>query len=188
MKRILFVIDVQNDFLETGSLPIQNASSIIPKINTLMCKFDRVIASQDWHPENHSSFKKQDGSGIWPIHCLQKSKGAEFAENLHSELFTSIIRKGFSKNCDSYSMFYDENLRNNDFFLHESLINQFELYFCGLALDFCVGFSVKDALKKGFRVCIIEDACKAVGNFEESINEFIKLGAKTIKSAEIGNK
>ena len=120
MNRVLILVDIQNDFI-TGELPVPDGRAIVDPVNHLISQFDHVIATQDWHPDNHFSFftlhegKKAFESipqgdflqTLWPPHCVQESKGAEFFPELHTQSINTIFRKGTDPNIDSYSAFFD---------------------------------------------------------------------------------
>ena len=202
MKRTLIIVDVQNDFLPGGSLAVREGDQVIPVINRLQERFDLVVATQDWHPENHGSFasthagkqplEKTDLNGLeqilWPDHCIQESRGAEFAENLHMKRVEAIIRKGMDPGIDSYSGFYDNGHKKStglaDYLRGR---NMDEIYVTGLAGDVCVYFTVLDALKEGFTTSLIMDATRPVNRdgFEEVVNHMKNQGAKIIKSTKI---
>lgn len=179
----LIVIDVQNDFIPGGSLAVTDGDKIIPVINNLISSYDLVIATQDWHPENHQSFASQhsgkdefeimDLNGfqqvLWPNHCVQNTFGAEFHKDLNTNNIEAIFRKGMNPEIDSYSGFYDNGrLKSTGLtgYLKEKNIE--EIHFCGLAADFCVYFSIMDALKEGFKTVLIEEGTKPIDiqNFE----------------------
>ncbi len=202
MNRTLIVVDVQNDFLPGGSLEVREGDQVIPVINRLQEQFDLVVATQDWHPENHGSFasnhegkqplEKTDLNGLeqilWPDHCIQESRGAEFAENLDMKRVEAIIRKGMDPGIDSYSGFYDNGHKKTtglaDYLRGR---NMDELYVTGLAGDVCVYFTVLDALKEGFTTSLIIDATRPVNKkgFDDTVNDMKNQGAQILKSAEI---
>ncbi len=200
--KALVIIDMQNDFVPGGSLAVAGGDEIVPIINKLQQKFELVIATQDWHPEDHSSFatnhpgKKEfetimlDGMEqiLWPVHCVQNSSGAEFHPELHSERIEAIFRKGTNKEIDSYSGFYDNaHLKSTGLsgYLKDKGVNS--LYFCGLAADFCVYYSVIDALKEGFEAILIEDATKAISDkgFANAKKSILHAGGKIISSSTL---
>lgn len=203
-KCALIVVDIQNDFLPKGALSIADADSVVPLINKLMrLPFDMRIASQDWHPQKHCSFastwNKRPGEHIrigdveqalWPDHCLQGSYGAALAEALDSSHFDLIIRKGQEHNVDSYSTFYDNKKARStglEAFLKESDIE--ELYFAGLATEYCVYYSVQDALDLGFHVHVILDACRGIdlqeGDVLGAVNDMKTRGAECVTTKEV---
>ena len=204
MKRALLVVDIQNDFCEGGSLSVPGASDIIPIANYLISKFqasgDLVVATMDWHPANHGSFASNSGGKIgelgelegipqiwWPDHCVQETTGAE----LHHELkkIENIIYKGTNPKIDSYSGFFnaskDETDLNN--FLRQRGIDT--LYVLGLATDYCVKFTVLDALDLGYEVYLVSDACRGVNldpnDSKTAIEDMKKKGARLIESRSV---
>lgn len=173
----LLLIDIQNDFLPGGSLAVPEGDAIIPLVNTLIPRFSLVVATQDWHPKDHLSFASQhpgkkvfdviDLEGmeqtLWPDHCVQGTQGATFAPSLDMDPVEAIFRKGMDPGIDSYSGFYDNgHLKSTGLsgYLREKRIDT--LHFCGLALDFCVYFSMVDALDEGFRVVLHKEATRAI--------------------------
>jgi nicotinamidase/pyrazinamidase len=203
--KTLLVIYVQNDFMPGGSLAITNGNTIVPKINRLQKYFDLVLATQDWHPQNHKSFASNNLnkkpfdeiylSGIkqilWPDHCVQGSKGAEFHPDLEINSFAAIFRKGMYPEIDSYSGFYDNGHKISTGltgYLKEKGSN--EIYFCGLAGDICVYYSIKDALREGFSATLIEDTSLPLSNdaFTSIKTELKILGVRIIHSNEIINR
>lgn len=176
MGNALIIIDVQNDFCPGGALAVAGGDEIVPGINALIPGFDAVILTQDWHPAGHSSFASSHGGRtpfdvvempygaqvLWPDHCIQGSQGALF----HKELDTKgdlIIRKGFRREIDSYSAFF-ENDRSTPTGLEGYLRTRgiSELTLVGLALDFCVNFSAVDAAGLGFDVTVDRTHCRAI--------------------------
>lgn len=177
MKNALILVDLQNDFMPTGALPVPRGGEVILLANQLQGYFDTVIATQDWHPKNHASFAanhpgKQSGDCIelgglsqilWPIHCVQGSQGAELVSNLDKARISKIFQKGCDPTIDSYSGFFDNGHRKSTG-LGEYLETQqiSEVYIMGLALDYCVKYTVLDAIQLGFKTYLIEDACRGV--------------------------
>jgi len=171
--KALIVIDVQNDFMPGGTLPVPKGDTIVPVINRLQLDFDLVVATQDWHPPNHSSFAsnhvakktfetitlRDTEQTLWPDHCVQGLAGADFHPELNTVAFEAIFRKGTDPEVDSYSAFYDNHhLKSTGLggYLREKNVD--ELYFSGLCADICVYYSIKDALAEGFRCHLIESA------------------------------
>ena len=200
--KTLLVIDVQNDFMPSGSLAVPEGDDIVPVINGIQDKFDLIVATQDWHPKTHSSFainhdNKSNFDSIewhgklqtlWPEHCVQGSKGAELHSELDTTKYEAIFRKGTDINIDSYSAFYDNNhLKATGLsgYLKEKKVSQ--LYFCGLASDICVYFSVRDAIKEGFECFFIEDAAKPIDTeaFEDIKSKMINMGVHIITSESV---
>ncbi|MDG4945330.1 bifunctional nicotinamidase/pyrazinamidase [Weeksellaceae bacterium KMM 9713] len=191
-KTALLVIDVQNDFLPGGSLAVADGDKVIPIINKLIPQYDLVVATQDWHPANHKSFASQhegkklfeeiDLNGmnqrLWPDHCVQGTFGGEFHKDLEMNTVEAVFRKGMDPEIDSYSGFYDNgHLKSTGLagYLKEKGIE--EVHFCGIAADYCVYFSIKDAMSEGFKTVLIEEATKPIDaeNFEKQKIELNKL-------------
>ncbi|MES2273965.1 MAG: bifunctional nicotinamidase/pyrazinamidase [Chlamydiota bacterium] len=201
--RALIITDVQHDFMPGGALGVPNANEIIPLINRLIPKFDHVIATQDWHPASHISFapvhRKKVGEVIvvgkveqilWPVHCVQNTRGAQLAEGLHQEKIESIFHKGVDPKVDSYSTFFD-NARRRSTGLSDHLRKKkiTDLYFVGVATDYCVLYSVLDSIDLGFQTTVIRDACRGInlhpGDEEKAFEKMRKHGAQIITSAEV---
>lgn len=171
--KTLIIVDVQNDFMPGGALEVRKGDVIVPVINRILPKFDLVVATQDWHPSSHKSFainhsnKKEfeviqlNGleQKLWPPHCIQGTAGAEFHRDLQTNSIEAIFRKGMDEEIDSYSGFYDNGHQKSTGlagYLREKGAK--DLFFCGLAADICVYFTLLDALKEGFNTTLIEDA------------------------------
>ena len=155
----LVVIDVQNDFCSGGSLEVPGGDEIVPVmgryIDLFLAKGLPVFATRDWHPENHSSFKEQGGP--WPVHCVAGSKGARFHPELHLPDSTVVISTATKAEKEAYSGFEETELNDR---LKVAGIRR--LLIGGLATDYCVLFTVKDALKNGYEVILLQDAVRAV--------------------------
>ncbi len=173
----LIVIDIQNDFCQGGSLEVPDANQIINKSNKVIDKFDQVILTQDWHPYDHISFASQHKDKqpfdvieldygkqtLWPEHCIQGTYGAEFHENLNTQSANLIIRKGYNKNIDSYSAFFENDKYTSTGlkgYINEKKIDK--VYFIGLALDVCVKDSAIDSINSGIQTYVVEDLCKGL--------------------------
>lgn len=191
--KALVIVDIQNDFLPGGALAVDRGDEVIPFINNIQKDYDVVVATQDWHPDNHRSFASQhvgrnvfDIVGLngleqvlWPDHCVQGTKGAEFSDALNQNKIEAVFRKGMEVEIDSYSGFFDNgHLKSTGLhgFLKER--NVTEVHFCGLAADFCVYFSAMDALDLGYVSCIISKATKAIdkSGYIEKKEGFLKKG------------
>jgi nicotinamidase/pyrazinamidase len=202
-QNALIIIDLQNDFCPGGALPVPEGDKIISVINKIMNRFYKVVATQDWHPENHISFasthKKNVGdvveiNGIkqmlWPKHCVQGSYGAQLHKELDIRKVDLILRKGTNPNIDSYSAFL-ENDKKTQTGLHYWLkgLKIKKVYICGLALDYCVYYSACDAKKFGFETYVLLDATKGVdvpkGNIEKVLKHMRSIGIKIINSKKI---
>lgn len=190
MSRALLVVDLQNDFYEDGALPVPEASRINVRVNGLLESGDYkvIVASQDWHPENHKSFAVNQGKDpytpfnngkgigplLWPVHCQQGTPGAEFHREIKTEYFNYIIRKGTDPEVDSYSAFRENN--GTDLGLAALLkgLDITEVDVCGLALDYCVRFSALDAVSAGFKTRLILTATRGVGANSNDIDDALK--------------
>ena len=175
MNGILILIDIQNDFI-TGELPVPDARSIIEPVNHLIPQFSHVIATQDWHPANHFSFftlhegkkafesitKDNYQQTLWPPHCIQGSEGANFFPELQTNAINAIFRKGTNPDIDSYSAFFDnQKLKETGLDGYLKGLHLDELHFAGLAADYCVYFSMIDALNLGYKVFLHEHCTRA---------------------------
>ncbi|MCC5912873.1 MAG: bifunctional nicotinamidase/pyrazinamidase [Balneolaceae bacterium] len=201
--KALLVIDIQNDFCPGGALAVPNGDRIIPVVNRLIDQFDTVIQTQDWHPAGHHSFaSSHEGKNpydtteldygtqvLWPDHCVQGSKGAEFHPDLNSLKSQVVIRKGFRKGIDSYSTFF-ENDQETSTGLTGYLKNRgiTELYAVGLATDFCVKWSVLDGIREGFKLHIVKDAVAGInlnGSLDAAWREMKAAGTGILTSDQL---
>jgi len=201
---VLLVIDVQKDFCPGGALAVNGGDRIIPLINKIMEKFERVVATQDWHPVEHTSFavnhkgkKVLDTVAVhgitqvlWPEHCVQGTEGADFHPDLEKRYFNLILRKGMNPELDSYSAFFENDKTTStglEYYLKGLGLSH--VYICGLATDYCVYYSAMDALKLGFQTLLIEDATQGVdlpsGSVAHAIAQMKNAGIKVIGSSEL---
>ena len=198
MKTALLVIDVQNDFCPAGALEVAGGNEIVPYINEEMVKYDCVVLTQDWHPKGHSSFAtSHEGKNplelikmpygdqvLWPDHCVQGSKGAEFHPDLNIEQANAIIRKGSNPFIDSYSAFFENDRKTPtglDGYLKSLEIEKINLV--GLATDFCVNYSAQDAANLGYKVSVLEKMCRAIdlnGSLAAAKSEMQNCGVEFI--------
>lgn len=195
----LLLVDLQNDFCSGGSLAVSGGDEVIAVANQLQQQFDLVIATQDWHPQNHISFAENnphkkvgdviDVDGIpqilWPSHCVQHTKGAAFHPELQTERITKIFHKGTNPRIDSYSAFFDyEHLQTTGLADYLKEIGIQTVYVMGLATDYCVKYSVLDARHCGFEVKVILEGCRAVelmpGDADRAVAEMRAAGASMI--------
>lgn len=176
--KALIIIDVQNDFCPGGALPVPEGDRIVPVINEIMDKFDIVIASKDWHRKETEHFKR------WPIHCLEESKGADFHPDLRADRIREVFLKGTGLEDKGYSVFEATNLNLEDYLKNRNIS---EIYLTGLALDYCVKETARDAIKKGFKTYIVLDATKGLSkeSEERAIKELQSLGVIFINSKEL---
>lgn len=202
--RALLLVDVQNDFMPFGALPVPDGDAVVAVANALMPRFELVIASQDWHPADHGSFASNHPGAspgevvtlggvqqvLWPDHCVQNRPGASFHSGLDVAYIDRVVRKGTDPEVDSYSAFFD-NDRRRDTGLAEYLVERAvdEVVVLGLATDYCVKYTVLDAAGLGFGVTVIEDGCRAVdlapGDGARAFEEMRGAGARVIKAAEL---
>lgn len=203
-KTALILVDLQNDFCKGGSLAVPEGDAVIPIANQLQSHFDLVIATKDWHPSDHMSFASNHPGHkigdivtvhglaqiLWPDHCVQESIGAEFHPQLDVSRVHKIVLKGCDKTIDSYSAFFDNEHRRStglaDYLRAEGIC---KIYIMGLATDYCVKYSCRDAVKLGFDVSIIEDGCRGVelkpGDIAAAYQEMREEGVKVVRSRDI---
>lgn len=202
-KRAFLIVDVQNDFIPGGSLAVEEGEKVVPVINELQDAFLTVVATQDWHPANHLSFASNHSNRkpmekielggqeqiLWPNHCVQNTKGAEFVRNLRKDKIEKIFKKGDDPKIDSYSGFFDNGHKRDtglDSYLKSKGIER--VYIAGLAADFCVKYTALDALMLGYKTYVIEDATRAVGKkegLEQTKQELEKNGIEFIHSKQL---
>lgn len=216
--KILLLVDIQRDFCPGGALAVSEGDQVVPVANRLMHAdiFKYVIASKDWHPAKHSSFASaHPGSNVydevqldvagqkilqrlWPDHCVAGSEGAEFHKDLDQSKMDLVIIKGSSPELDSYSAFYD-NLHLKQTELHNALLQicdleglrftDLELFICGLATDYCVAATARDAIELGLKTSLVLDACRAVnvnpGDDLKVLRELAELGVRITSEREL---
>ena len=190
---VLIVIDVQNDFCPGGALAVADGDAVIEPIHNLAVKFDHIVLTQDWHTPAHSSFasahaKKKPFEQIdvsygeqtlWPDHCIQGSRGAEFHPGLALPHVEMIIRKGYTSEIDSYSAFFENDRKTPTGLAGYLRERGLARVFCvGLATDFCVRFSAEDARKLGFETVVVLDACRGI-----DIGGSVGMGIEAMKAA-----
>jgi len=203
--RALLLIDVQNDFMPFGSLPVADGDAVVPVANTLAPRFELVVATQDWHPAGHASFASSHpghsagevvevaGSPqvLWADHCVQNTPGASFHSGLDVALIDHVARKGTDPAIDSYSGFFDNNHAKDtglSAYLRERGVD--EVWLVGVATDYCVKFTALDGRGEGFVVVVVEDGCRAVnlspGDGALALAEMAAAGCRIAKSDEVG--
>jgi nicotinamidase/pyrazinamidase len=199
----LIVIDLQNDFCPGGALAVSGGDEIVPLVNRLAGSFDHVILTQDWHPAGHSSFASSHAGKapfasiqmpyglqtLWPDHCVQGTRGAEFHKDLRWTKAELVVRKGFRKAVDSYSAFF-ENDRKTPTGLAGCLRERglTNLTLVGLATDYCVAYSALDAARLGFQTAVLVDACRAIdlqGSLAEAEKQMRAAGVRLGKTADL---
>jgi nicotinamidase/pyrazinamidase len=200
----LIIVDLQNDFLPGGALPVPRGDEVIPLANELQGHFELVLATQDWHPSDHGSFAanhpgKKPGDRIildgieqilWPVHCVQHTYGAEFAPSFDTNRIAHVFHKGIERNIDSYSTFFDNAHRR-----HTGLAHYLEkrsikdIYLMGLALDYCIKYSALDARHLGLNTHVILDGCRGIelqaGDIDRALEEMKRAGAIVLKSGDL---
>ena len=202
--RALILVDIQNDFLPGGALAVPDGDAVVPVANALMPAFSLVVATQDWHPAGHGSFAanhpgRRPGEVIalgglsqvlWPVHCVQGTRGAELADGLERGRIGRVFVKGTDPEIDSYSGFFD-NERRKSTGLAEFLraVGVDEVVVLGLATDYCVKFTALDALSLGLRTVLVVDGCRGVelqaGDSARAIEAVRAAGGAVVTSAEL---
>ena len=185
-KKALLIVDVQNDFCPGGALGVPEGDKIVPAINKYIKIFSNkklpIFATRDWHPVRTKHFK--DFGGVWPVHCIQNTRGAAFHPELKLPKEAIFLYKGLDPQKDSYSAFEAEDEKGLNFLNLLKIFGVKEIFVSGLATDYCVKFSTRDAVKQGFKVKILMDAIKGVnlkpGDSENAMKEMVRLGAKKI--------
>jgi nicotinamidase/pyrazinamidase len=199
---LLLLVDIQNDFCPGGGLAVPDGDAVVPVANRVAGAFAHVVLTQDWHPPGHTSFASAHPGKrpfetvampygeqtLWPDHCVQGSKGAEFHPGLqvpHAEL---IVRKGYNREIDSYSAFYENDRKTPTGLIGYARERGFtRLYLAGLATDYCVFYSAIDARRLGFAVTVIEDACRAIdldGSLAKALRRMDAAGVRRARAAE----
>jgi nicotinamidase/pyrazinamidase len=199
--KTLILVDIQNDFIPGGTLPVPEGDQIVPLVNRLQDRFDLVVATQDWHPADHGSFAanhpgRKPGEVIdlhglrqilWPVHCVQNTPGAAFVPGLETRRISRVFQKGTDPTIDSYSGFFDNGRRKatglGDYLKEKGAT---DVYICGLATDYCVKFTALDARSLGFKTFLIEDASRGVnlkpGDVEAAVEEMRRAGVVVVNS------
>jgi nicotinamidase/pyrazinamidase len=194
----LIVIDIQNDFCPGGALAVNEGDQIVAGVNALIAEYQTIVLTQDWHPAGHSSFaSSHDGAEamslidmqygpqvLWPDHCIQGTKGAEFHSELDINSAHMIVRKGFRVQIDSYSAFFENDHKTPtglDGYLKSRGVEK--LLLVGLATDFCVNYSAVDGAKLGFDVTVDQSLCRAIdfgGSLDAALNGMTQSGVSLI--------
>jgi nicotinamidase/pyrazinamidase len=200
---LLLVVDVQNDFCTGGPLAVAGGDQVIPIIHKIAPLFEHIIFTQDWHPPNHQSFASAHPGKrpfeqmrlsygeqtLWPDHCVQGSKGAEFHPALHLPQAELILRKGFRPQIDSYSAFFENDRATATGlagYLRERHLTR--VFLAGLAYDYCVAYSALDARRLGIPVVVVRDACRAIdlnGSVAATEAQFAAAGVTLSESPAI---
>jgi len=202
--KALVLVDIQNDFMPTGSLPVADGDAVVEVANRLAATFDLVVATQDWHPTDHGSFASNHAGSspgditelggveqvLWPDHCVQNTAGASFHSGLDVARISRVIRKGTDPEIDSYSGFFDNGHRKDTGLVGVlRAADADELWLVGLATDYCVKFTALDAIELGFRVNVVRDGVRAVdlaaGDGDAALDEMRASGCGIVTSAEV---
>ena len=204
-RSALLVVDVQQDFCPGGSLPVPHGDEVVPVINRLTARFNIVVASQDWHPLGHISFASTHPGRepfdtirlggqeqiLWPDHCVPGTRGAAFHPDLDTTRFVLIVRKGWHPHVDSYSTFFENDHATStglEYYLKGLGVEK--VYLAGLAQDFCVYYSARDALELGFETFVIENATRGLdqppGSLPDKMRELEESGVHTLEADDIG--
>jgi len=182
----LLIVDIQNDFMPGGPLPVAEADKIVPIVNELQSKFELIVAAQDWHPAHHGSFAanypgKKPGDRImlnsleqilWPVHCVQNTPGAAFVDGLDTSRFARVFHKGTDPRIDSYGAFFDNGHQKEtrlEQFLKERKVT--DVYIVGVATDYCVKFTALDGAQLGFKTHVFQNACRGVNASPTDVKE-----------------
>ena len=200
---VLLVVDVQNDFCPGGALAVSDGDAVVPVINRLAEQFAHVVLTQDWHPPGHLSFASQHPGRqpfeavefdygpqtLWPDHCIQGSRGAEFHPGLQTGRAELVLRKGFRTVIDSYSAFMENDRRTPTGlagYLRERGLQR--IFLAGLATDYCVAWSALGAVSASFEAVLIEDACRAInlgGSLGRALEELRDAGVGVAAASDI---
>ncbi len=180
----LIIVDMQNDFMPGGALPVENATTIIPTINRYIKVFEDsnavIVATRDWHPPNHISFNIRGGP--WPPHCIQNTKGAEFHPLLQLPSNTVVVSKAVDEDKEAYSGFDSTELAS---ILSDRGVKR--VFICGVATEYCVRATAIDAIRLGFQTYILIDAIKGINRMksEKTINELLDYGAIMLEVGDL---
>ena len=203
-RDLLLVVDIQNDFCPGGRLAVPRGDEVVPVINRLATRFSHVVLTQDWHPPGHLSFASTHPGRkpyetievsygpqiLWPDHCVQATSGAELRQDLQIAHAQLVLRKGYHRDIDSYSAFYENDRKTQTglaSYLRERGFTR--VFLAGLAFDFCVRYSCEDAKHEGFDAVVVEDACRGIdvdGSMLATRGHFNVIGVRCISADAIG--
>lgn len=202
--KALVLVDIQNDFLPGGALPVPAGGEVIAVANAVQPGFGLVVAGQDWHPPDHASFAtshpgRKPGDvitlgnteqALWPPHCVQRTPGADFAPGLDIRRVSQVFQQGIDRGIDSYSAFFDNNRARSTGladYLRERMVT--DVFVMGLATDYCVRYTALDAVRLGFKTTVIEDGCRGVerepGDVARTLKELRQAGVELVRSTDI---
>lgn len=194
----LIVVDIQNDFCPGGSLAVAGGDQIVARVNDLMAEYSCIVLTQDWHPEGHSSFASQHKAAapfsqidmpygrqtLWPDHCIIGTRGAEFHAGLRQDAAQLVLRKGFRRSIDSYSAFFENDhatATGLQGYLTSRGIDRVTLV--GLATDYCVAYSARDAARLGFATRVLLSQCRAIdlgGSLSAALDQMRQAGVDLV--------
>lgn len=203
VEDVLLVVDIQNDFMPGGALAVARGDEVVPVVNRLARAFSHVVLTQDWHPRSHVSFAANHAGRqpfetmtlpygeqvLWPVHCVQDTEGAALHRDLHVPHARLVVRKGHHERVDSYSAFVEADRvtpTGLEGYLRD--VGATRVWLAGLATDYCVAWSALDARAAGFKVTVIEDACRAIdlnGSLDKAWQDMHAAGVKRVKSHNI---
>lgn len=205
--KALLLIDLQNDFMPGGTLPVSDGFASVQAANFAQKFFRIVIATKDWHPEKHLSFANQHPGKkpgeiielnglkqmLWPVHCVQNTQGAAFSKGLDQTQIQHVVTKGQDVNVDSYSAFFDNAHRHATGLGHYLQLRAIdEIYLLGVATEYCVKFSALDSIGLGLKTNVIIDGCRGIGLHENDIRnaeiEMQDAGVRLVKLADLANE
>jgi nicotinamidase/pyrazinamidase len=201
---VLAVVDLQNDFCPGGALAVPGGDEIIPLVNRIAARFPHVLLTQDWHPPGHLSFASSHPGRapeetirlpygeqtLWPDHCIQGTPGAELHPDLRAPHVELVLRKGFRREIDSYSIFFENDRKTPTGlagYLRERSLGR--VFLAGLAFDFCVLWSAEDARRLGFEAVVVRDACRSIdlaGSEQDTLHRLQAASVPLAVSTEIG--
>jgi nicotinamidase/pyrazinamidase len=203
-RTALIIVDVQNDFCPGGALAVEEGDQVVPVINRIAPRFDVVVATRDWHPRDHVSFASThegheigdqiEANGheqvLWPDHCVQGTRGADFHPDLDLRPVHLILHKGTRSELDSYSGFLETDHRTSTgLAAYLKGLGVSEVTVCGLATDYCVYFTVMDAVHAGFDTRLVTDAARGIdhpeGNLAKATDGMNEAGVRFLTSAEL---
>lgn len=201
MTRALILVDIQNDFMPTGALPVPDGDAVVQVANAAQHHFDLIVSTQDFHPKNHGSFAANHSGRspgeviklhglkqvLWPTHCVQGTHGADFVAELNTTRIARVFPKGVHPTVDSYSGFFDNGHRHNtglSAYLRKQCVDT--VYLLGVATDYCIKFTALDARSEGFKTYLVEDGCRGVdlqpGDSQAAIHTMCEAGVQIITS------
>lgn len=199
----LVVVDVQNDFCPGGALAAPDGGAVVAVINRIAPRFSARVLTQDWHPPGHRSFASSHPGRapfettelsygeqvLWPDHCVQGTAGAAFHPDLVTDGADLVLRKGFRREIDSYSAFYENDRRTPTGltgYLRTRGVSR--LFFAGLATDFCVAYSAIDGAREGFETAVVEDGCRGIdldGSLADAWARMAAAGVARVRAADL---